>query len=65
MTGAVRVVADEPIDGTLCAHRRLALEIIVTQQEEIAAMNLAVGRPLPPGPPAPDQISKERASCVY
>ena len=39
--------------------RRLAQEIIVTQQQEIAAMKLAVGQPLPPSVPSPDQISKE------
>jgi len=33
--------------------RRLAQEIIVTQQEEIAAMRLALGQPLPPSSPAP------------
>ena len=37
--------------------RRMAQEIIVTQQEEIAAMRLAVGEPLPPSAPAPDQES--------
>jgi Domain of unknown function (DUF305) len=37
--------------------RRLAQEIIVTQQQEIAAMRLAVGEPLPPSMPAPDQSS--------
>jgi len=36
--------------------KRLAQEIIVTQQQEIAAMRLAVGEPLPPSAPAPDQI---------
>ena len=35
--------------------RRLAQEIIVTQQEEIAAMRLAVGERLPPSAPAPTQ----------
>ena len=35
--------------------RRMAQEIIVTQQEEIAAMRLAVGEPLPPSAPALDQ----------
>jgi uncharacterized protein (DUF305 family) len=35
--------------------RRLAQEIIVTQQQEIAAMRLAVGQPLPPSVPAPTQ----------
>ena len=33
--------------------RRLAQEIIVTQQEEIAALRLAVGEPLPPSVPSP------------
>ena len=36
--------------------RRMAQEIIVTQQQEIAAMRLAVGEPLPPSAPAPDRI---------
>ncbi len=35
--------------------RRMAQEIIVTQQQEIAAMRLAVGEPLPPSMPSPDQ----------
>ena len=33
--------------------RRLAQEIIVDQQQEIAAMRLAVGEPIPPSAPAP------------
>lgn len=33
--------------------KRLAQEIIVTQQQEIAAMRLALGEPLPPSTPAP------------
>ena len=37
--------------------RRMAQEIIVQQQQEIAAMRLAVGQPLPPSVPAPDQPS--------
>lgn len=35
--------------------RRLAQEIVVTQQQEIAAMRLAVGEPLPPSAPSPTQ----------
>ena len=35
--------------------KRLAQEIIVTQQQEIAAMKLAVGEPLPPSIPSPIQ----------
>ena len=33
--------------------RRMAQEIIVTQQQEIAAMRLAIGEPLPPSVPPP------------
>ncbi|MGH6909429.1 MAG: CopM family metallochaperone [Phenylobacterium sp.] len=42
--------------------RRLAQEIIVEQQQEIAAMRLAVGQPLPPPAAAPSAMShpKER-----
>lgn len=35
--------------------RRLAQEIIVTQQQEIAAMRLAVGEPLPPSIASPTE----------
>jgi Domain of unknown function (DUF305) len=37
--------------------RRLAQEIIVTQQQEIAAMRLAIGDPLPPSVASPTQMS--------
>lgn len=37
--------------------KRIAQEIIVTQQQEIAAMRLAVGLPLPPSLAAPTQPS--------
>ena len=40
---------------------RLAQEIIVTQQQEIAVMRLAVGEPLPPSVPAPTQLSDRAA----
>lgn len=35
--------------------RRIAQEIIVEQQQEIAAMRLAMGDPLPASAPSPDQ----------
>ena len=35
--------------------RRIAQEIIVGQQQEIVAMRVALGQPLPPRAPAPDQ----------
>ncbi len=38
--------------------RRLAQEIIVTQQQEIAAMRLAVGDSLPPSMPLPTQVAR-------
>jgi Domain of unknown function (DUF305) len=41
--------------------RRMAQEIIVTQQQEIAAMRLALGQPLPPSVPSPDQVSPAAA----
>jgi hypothetical protein len=37
--------------------RRLAQEIIVTQQQEIATMRLAIGQPLPPATAAPTESS--------
>jgi hypothetical protein len=40
--------------------RRLAQEIIVTQQQEIVAMRLAVGQPLPPSQPSPVQVPSVR-----
>jgi uncharacterized protein (DUF305 family) len=40
--------------------KRLAQEIIVTQQQEIAAMKLAVGEPLPPSLPPPTQVPIQR-----
>jgi hypothetical protein len=38
--------------------RRMAQEIIVTQQQEIAAMRLALDETLPPSDAAPDQLSE-------
>lgn len=42
--------------------RRLAQEIIVEQQEEIAAMRLAIGEPLPASGPAPTNPGPARPS---
>jgi hypothetical protein len=41
--------------------RRLAQEIIVTQQQEIAVMRLAVGQPLPLSGPSPTEVPPARA----
>ncbi|CAO3403365.1 DUF305 domain-containing protein [Azospirillum sp. 11R-A] len=40
--------------------KRLAQEIIVEQQQEIAAMKLAIGDTLPPSAPAPTQVSPDK-----
>jgi len=42
--------------------RRIAQEIIVTQQEEIATMRLAIGQPLPPSVTSPDQTPPAASS---
>jgi hypothetical protein len=44
--------------------RRIAQEIVVEQQQEIAAMRLALGRPLPPSTPAPDQPTPASAAAT-
>ncbi|MGM4984962.1 MULTISPECIES: DUF305 domain-containing protein [Rhizobium] len=41
--------------------RRIAQEIIVEQQQEIIAMKLAIGDPLPPPTSAPTQAAPETA----
>jgi hypothetical protein len=58
--GAIEMAQAELRYGRNEQLRRLAQEIIVTQQEEISAMRLAVREPLPPSMPAPDQTPKER-----
>jgi len=41
--------------------KRIAQEIIVDQQQEIAAMHLALGQPLPPSMPSPTQPDRPMA----
>jgi Domain of unknown function (DUF305) len=54
--GAIEMAQAELRYGRNELLRRLSQEIIVTQQQEIAAMRLALGQPLPPSAPAPDQV---------
>ena len=54
--GAIEMAQAELRHGRNEQLRRLSQEIIVTQQQEIAAMRLALGQPLP-SPPAPDQVT--------
>jgi hypothetical protein len=54
--GAIDMAQAELRHGHNEQLRRIAQEIIVTQQQEIAAMRLALGQPLPPSVAAPDQL---------
>jgi len=60
--GAIDMAQAELRYGRNEQLRRIAQEIIVTQQQEIAAMRLALGEPLPPSAAAPDQPSDLSAS---
>ncbi|MGF6347849.1 DUF305 domain-containing protein [Variovorax sp. W2I14] len=53
--GAIEMAETELRYGRNEQLRRIAQEIIVEQQQEIAAMHLALGQPLPPSTPAPTQ----------
>ena len=55
--GAIDMAQAELRHGHNEQLRRIAQEIIVTQQQEIAARRLALGQPLPPSDAAPDQPS--------
>ena len=56
--GAIDMAKAELRYGKNEQLRRLAQEIIVTQQQEIAAMRLAVGEPLPPSVPSPTTVTQ-------
>ncbi len=53
--GAIEMAEAELVSGTNPQLRRIAQEVIVDQQQEIAAMRLALSEPLPPSMPSPDQ----------
>jgi hypothetical protein len=53
--GAIEMAQAELRYGRNEQLRRIAQEIIVEQQQEIAAMHLALGQPLPPSAAAPTQ----------
>jgi DUF305 family protein family protein len=60
--GAIEMAQAVLRNGSNEQIRRLAQEIIVTQQQEIAAMRLAIGDPLPPSLPSPTQVSASSGS---
>jgi hypothetical protein len=62
--GAIEMAQAVLRNGRSEQIRRLAQEVIVTQQQEIAAMRLAIGDPLPPSIPSPTQVSASQPSTV-
>jgi hypothetical protein len=56
--GAIDMAEAELIYGANPQLRRIAQEIIVDQQQEITAMRYALGEPIPPSIPSPDQFPK-------
>ena len=57
--GAIDMAIAELHYGKDKRLKRLAQEIIVEQQQEIAVMHLALGDPLPPGMAAPTQTKRQ------
>ena len=55
--GAIEMAQAELRYGSNEQLRRIAQEIIVEQQQEIAAMHLALDQPLPPSIASPTQVS--------
>jgi len=62
--GAIDMAVAELRYGKNEQLKRIAQEIIVTQQQEIVAMYQALGKPLPPAAPAPDQVQSESAPAI-
>jgi hypothetical protein len=54
--GAIEMAQAELRHGRNEPLRRMAQEIIVTQLQEITAMRMSLGQPLPPSAPSPNQI---------
>jgi uncharacterized protein (DUF305 family) len=55
--GAIEMAQAELRHGHNDRLKRMAQEIIVTQQQEIAAMRLSLGEPLPSATPSRDELS--------
>src|SRR5262249_43961480 len=54
--GAIEMAQAQLRYGHNSQLKRLSQEIIIPQQQEIVAMRLALGQPLPSPAPAPDQV---------
>ena len=62
--GAIDMAMAELRYGSNEQLRRIAQEIIVDQQQEIVAMRVALGQPLPASAPAPTQIRATHPSAA-
>ena len=63
--GAIDMAVAYLRHGTNEQLRRIAQEIVVEQQQEIAAMHLALGQPLPPSAAAQTQIGSRQPSGIH
>jgi hypothetical protein len=59
---AIDMARAELRNGSNEQLKRIAQEIIIDQQEEIVAMRLALGQPLPASAPAPTQVKRTSSS---
>jgi hypothetical protein len=62
--GAIDMALAELRHGKSEQLRRIAQEIVVEQQQEIIAMRIALGQPLPPSAPSPTQPSPAAPSTA-
>jgi len=62
--GAIDMAIAELHFGKNEKLRRIAQEIVVDQEQEIAAMRMAIGQPLLPSAPAPTQMSTATKGSV-
>lgn len=58
--GAIDMAVAQLRHGHNPQLKRIAQEIIIEQQQEIAAMRMILGQPLPPSSPAPTQPRPQR-----
>ena len=63
--GAIEMAQAELRYGRNGSLRRMAQEIIVTQLQEITAMRLSLGQPLPPSVPSPDQTLRKSSNAQH
>ncbi len=63
--GAIEMAVAELRYGHNDQLRRIAQEIIIEQQQEIAAMRMAIGSPIPPSAPAPTTVPRNGGDAAH